>query len=250
MIDTPPALKYASVVSRQSVCIALTIAALNDLQMKVGDIQNAYLTAPCAEKIWKICRPEFEVNQDRKAIIVKALYGLTSAGASFRKHLADCMEHVGYMSCKANPDVWIKSETEPSTGFQYYSYVLIYVNDILAIHHDAMWCLNAIDKYFTIKPESMGDPDLYLGAKLRKVWMNNGVDAWAMSPAKYVKEAVNVIKQCLESKGDKLLKKVASPFPTGYWPERDNSEMLDAEDTTYFQSQIGILRWMVELELI
>jgi hypothetical protein len=29
----------------------LTIANLNDLQVKVGDIQNAYLTAPVTEKI-------------------------------------------------------------------------------------------------------------------------------------------------------------------------------------------------------
>ena len=51
MIDKPANLKYASVVSQESVCIALTIAALNNLQVKTGDIQNAYLTAPCAEKI-------------------------------------------------------------------------------------------------------------------------------------------------------------------------------------------------------
>ena len=51
VIDTSANLKYASVVSRKTVCIALTIAALNDLQVKPGDIQNAYLMAPCAEKI-------------------------------------------------------------------------------------------------------------------------------------------------------------------------------------------------------
>ena len=37
-------LTYASVVSRDSVRIALTIAALNDLQILACDIQNAYLT--------------------------------------------------------------------------------------------------------------------------------------------------------------------------------------------------------------
>jgi hypothetical protein len=38
---------YSSVVSRDSVRIALTIAALN---IFVCDIQNAYLTAPCRER--------------------------------------------------------------------------------------------------------------------------------------------------------------------------------------------------------
>ena len=56
-------------------------------------------------------------------------------------------------------------------------YILLYVDGILAIHHNAMWFLNAIDKYFTIKPKSKGDPDIYLGAKLQKVRMDNGIKA-------------------------------------------------------------------------
>jgi hypothetical protein len=44
--DTPHMMKYASVVSRESVRIALTLATLNDLFFMMGDIDNAYLTAP------------------------------------------------------------------------------------------------------------------------------------------------------------------------------------------------------------
>ena len=36
---------YVSVISRETVRIALTLAALNDLEVKVADIQNAYITA-------------------------------------------------------------------------------------------------------------------------------------------------------------------------------------------------------------
>ena len=90
--------------------------------------------------------------------------------------------------------MWYRLEIEPTSGYKYYAYVLLYVDNILAIHHNAIQCLHSINKYFTIKPESMGDPNLYLGAKLRKVQMDNGVKAWAMSPAKYVKEAVTLVK--------------------------------------------------------
>ena len=38
MTATPAVLTYASVVSRDSVRIALTIAALNDLQVKASDV--------------------------------------------------------------------------------------------------------------------------------------------------------------------------------------------------------------------
>jgi hypothetical protein len=44
--DTPHAMTDASVVSRESVMIALNLAALNDLDVKMTDIENAYLTAP------------------------------------------------------------------------------------------------------------------------------------------------------------------------------------------------------------
>jgi hypothetical protein len=50
---------YLSVVSRDSVSIALMIAALNDLKVMACDIQNAYLTADCMEKIWTTGGPEF-----------------------------------------------------------------------------------------------------------------------------------------------------------------------------------------------
>ena len=42
---------YAGVVSRESVRISLTYAALNDLDILAGDIQNAFLSTPTEEKI-------------------------------------------------------------------------------------------------------------------------------------------------------------------------------------------------------
>ena len=41
MTDTPDALTYSSVLSRDSVHIVLTIAVLNELSVMVCDIQNA-----------------------------------------------------------------------------------------------------------------------------------------------------------------------------------------------------------------
>ena len=45
--QTPKSVTYSSVVSRDSVRICLLLAALNDLDIKCADIENAYLTAPC-----------------------------------------------------------------------------------------------------------------------------------------------------------------------------------------------------------
>ncbi len=57
--DTPATITYASVVSRETLCLALTIASLNDLEVKVEDVLNTYITAPVKEKVWTILGPEF-----------------------------------------------------------------------------------------------------------------------------------------------------------------------------------------------
>lgn len=186
---------YASVVSRESVRIALTLAALNDLEVKAADIQNAYLTAPNAERSWTTLGDEFGTDAGKTAIIVRALYGQKTAGAAFRNHLADCFRHMGYQSCLADPDVWIRPETRPDDGEPYYSYILGYVDDLLVIHHNAMSVLRQVNHYFQCKPDSMGDPDIYLGGKLRTVTLDNGVHAWALSSSKYVQEAVRNAKE-------------------------------------------------------
>ena len=196
MTDAPATMTYASVVSRESVRTALTLAALNDLEVKAGDIMNAYLTAPVTEKIWIVCGPEFGADAGKKAIITRALYGLKSAGAAFRNHLADCMGTLGYKSCLADQDLWYKPMTRDD-GYQYYAYALLYVDDVLIVHHDGLSALREIDKFFKMKADSIGDPDIYLGAKLRTITLSNGVEAWGMSPSKYVQEAVRNIQEYL-----------------------------------------------------
>ena len=60
---------YASVVSRETVHIALTLAALNDLEVKTDDVLNAYITAPITEKVWTILGPEFGEDAGKTAVM-------------------------------------------------------------------------------------------------------------------------------------------------------------------------------------
>ena len=107
--SAPPTLKYASVFSREIVLIAITIDALNDLEVKTSDIHNAYLTAPCSEKIWTTLGSEFGSDlAGKKALVFRFLYGFKSEVASFRNHLADCMRNLGYSSCLVDPYLWLK----------------------------------------------------------------------------------------------------------------------------------------------
>ena len=49
---------YASVLSRKTVRFALMIDALNDLEVKLGDILNANLQIPVTEEMWSHSGPE------------------------------------------------------------------------------------------------------------------------------------------------------------------------------------------------
>ena len=89
------------------------------------------------------------------------------------------------------------------------------MDDSLVISHDAMAALDRMDKFFMIKKDSIRDPDIYLGAKMRKVQLDNGVFAWGMSPEKYVQEAVRNVEEHLTKKygGRKIPKRATAPWP-------------------------------------
>ena len=116
---------YSGVVSRESVRIVLTYAALNDIDVQTGDIKNAYLQAPSSEKHYIICGAEFGLeNVGKVALITRALYGGKSSGQDFWLHLRSCMEHLKFVSCKADPDVWMRP-AKHDDGTPYWEYVLL-----------------------------------------------------------------------------------------------------------------------------
>ena len=90
-------------------------------------------------------------------------------------------------------------------------------------------------------------PEVYLGGKVSEVVLNNGSRAFTFSLSKYVKGAVSNVESYLQSKKMKLPSRVSTPLSIGYRPELDTSDELKDEDAAYYQSLIGILRWMVEL---
>jgi hypothetical protein len=69
-------------------------------------------------------------NVGRVALIYRALYGGKFAGKDFRNHLRSCMRHLNFVSCPADPDVWMWP-AKRSDGSDYYEYILLYTDDCL-----------------------------------------------------------------------------------------------------------------------
>ena len=135
-----------------------------------------------------------------------------------------------------------------SNGQEYYEYVLLYTDDVLCISENPERIIRSqIGKYFELKEESIGPPKIYLGGHMRQVTLENGVKAWTFSSSQYVQASVKNVEEYICKRGWKLPSKADTPITTTYRPELDTSPELNPEDLSYYQSLIGILRWMVEL---
>ena len=84
------------------------LAALHDVDILAADVGNAYLNAPCREKVYCIAGPEFGSDEGKTAIIIRALYGLKSSGAAWRAHLAQSMHALDFVPSKGDPDFWMR----------------------------------------------------------------------------------------------------------------------------------------------
>ena len=125
-------------------------------------------------------------------LIRKALYGLRSSGAAFRAHLAETLYNIGFVLTRADPNIWRRPAIKED-GFEYYEYVLCYVNDILTMCHKASDVLKAIQTIFKLKDDRIEPPDMYLGATL-SIMDDDGIQGWCMSSDKYVKAAVENVE--------------------------------------------------------
>jgi hypothetical protein len=243
---TPTTLTYSSVVARDSVRIALTIAALNDLDILVCDIEGAYLTAKCREKIYIKAGSEFGSEAGTTMIVKMALYGLKSSGAAFRSKLAGVLHDLNYRPSLADPDVWLKAAVK-TNGFEYYEMVLCYVDDLMIISHVPEKTIEGIQKVFKLKGDKAEAPDMYLGVTLEKKMNSNGTKCWTMSPQKYVDAAVRNVEEKLAKDGLRLPSKCLTPLQSTYHPSEDVSAELNADGLRYYQELIGVLRWAIEI---
>ena len=91
------------------------------------------------------------------------------------------MEFLGFNPCKADPDIWMrKNKWDDNTD--YWEYVLFYVDDRLCLSLNLESIIrDEIGKYFLMKDASIGEPDVYLGGKIRKVELELGEMCWSFS---------------------------------------------------------------------
>ncbi len=151
---------------------------------------------------------------------------------------------MGYRSCPADPDLWLREQADWKSN-HYYAYILCYVDNLLLVHHYPRCIMDMIVSFLPLKSDSICPPEIYLGAKLIKKTFEDGTAEWGPSPSKYVQQAFRNVKTFLKNNLDgkySLPKKANNPFQCDYVPNEDVSLLLEPYVAKIYMQLIGIVR--------
>ena len=243
----PAYLTYSSVISKESVRLCFMIAALNDLEILVGDVGNAYLNAQPRERCHVTVTDPFLFGPScvgMTANIVRALYGMKSSGAAWRDLFASVLHKgLGFDNCLADHDLWYRADID-SNQKEYYSYICIYVDDVMITSHDPHRYMNQIRSRFLIKPDSIETPRRYLGMDCKRT--ESGI--WLLGSSHYLQEFLKVAIKLLSDIDVKIPSRANHPYSNiKYRPELDVSNFCNEAQVRAFQQILGMLRWLIEL---
>jgi Reverse transcriptase (RNA-dependent DNA polymerase) len=244
--EVPTESTYSTVVTRDSVRLAFMLAVLNCLDVLSGDVQNVYINAESKENLYiKEAGPEFGPGfMGRPCMIVRALYRLKSSRACWHDHMAQMLRDMGYVTCVADHNVWMKAKVKP-TSDEYWEYFLIYSDNIPVMLHEPQMVMQGLMKAYMPKEGSVVKPKTYLGADVAEHIFSDDVDPetiqWSLSSDMYIKRAIADVEQHLSdivmssymaAPCEGHLEQLLHIF--GYLKSHDSSRLVFDNTTPYF----------------
>ncbi len=88
-------------------------------------------------------------------------------------------------------------------------YILVYVDDLLIISHQAMLIVNTLKSQYRLKEDEVGKPKTYLGAHVKESRLPEDCNKrqWGLSAEQYIQNAIKNIEDKLNESGKTLLSK-------------------------------------------
>ena len=188
------------------------LAELNQMETWGTRISSAYLEALTKEKLFVNAGPEF------RNLVHKALYGLRTSGVHWHERLADCLQGMGFIPCKAEPDIWMRDRQD------HWEYIGTYVDDLAIASKDPKLIVDTLTEKYKFKLKGTG-PILYnLGCN----FTHDKDCVLGIQPKKYIKCMVEMYIRLF---GEKSKEIYLLPLEKGDHPELDTSELLDVDGT-------------------
>ena len=225
---------YSGVVSLRGLRMFLFVAELNHLDTWATDITSAYLEAFTSEKVYIIAGSEFKGLEGHVLVVRKALYGLRSSGARWHERFADCLRAEGFQSCRAEPDIWLRSNG------RVYEYIAVYVDDLAIAMDEPSSFITVLGEKYKFNMKGTGPLKFHLGAD----FYHDTYGTLSMAPRKYIDHLIAGYEHMF---GEKPRMNCYSPLEKGDHPELDDSELLDATGTQHYLSLIGMLQWSISI---
>ena len=117
---------YSGVVSLRDLRLVIFLGKLNNFELWVADIGNAYLEAVTEKKLYIVAGPEFEDLEGYIFTFSKALYGLRSPGKRWADALYGILRDMGFIPSQADPFIWLRRNSK----LNLYEYIAVYVDDL------------------------------------------------------------------------------------------------------------------------
>jgi hypothetical protein len=204
LTDPPSCLTYSSAVSRESVRIAFFIAAVDGYEVIAADVQNAYVQESSLGKYASVADDEFGDDKGKTALSVRALYGLKSSGASWCAHIAHNLTDVNFVPSHGNPDVWMLLAFNQMTKALYWEYLLVYVDDLLAIGLYLRAALNTLETDYNYMIKDFGPPTRYVGASIGTYNLVDNTTCFFMVTDQYLANDIALVQSKIQKHGIKL----------------------------------------------
>ena len=146
------------------------------------------MNAPIGEKVWFVAGSEMGAVKCVTMIITRALYGLKTSANAWSEFFGQLLNEVGYTPCIADPDVWIEP-TVNNIAFSYWSYMLIYMDDCLALYQDPRPVIEDFKSCYKLNNDMYGEPERCLAANIEKYQLkhNERKSYWSMHAYDYIK---------------------------------------------------------------
>ena len=141
---------------------------------------------------------------------------------------------MGFFSCKAEPDIWMRKSGD------LWEYVAVYVDDLAFVVRDPKSFVNTMTRKYNYKLKGTGSISFHLGCDFFRD--DDGV--LCMAPRKYTEKMVDGYKMMF---GEKPKINMFSPLEKGDHPELDNTDQLNIDGVQRYQSLIGSLQWAVSI---
>ena len=141
---------------------------------------------------------------------------------------------MGFFPCKAEPDIWIRKHGDC------YEYVAVYVDDLAIAMVDPQEFVKVLTERYKFKLKGTGPISFHLGMDFHRD--EDGI--LCIVPRKYIEKMIGNYERMF---GQPPKQTVSSPLEKGDHPELDESELLDEDGTTKYQSLIGALQWVITI---